>query len=122
MNLPELQIPPTVVIWIIVAVWGAVISIRLVKRSIKDIRSLENRSNGRRALAKSRLIRESNRFFISSLYVIAGLCSANILPWRFLIVPILILGSFAMVVNSIVDDTTRASLFHRRGKEKDIKH
>ena len=111
-----------VVVWLIIAAWGFVVSFRLVRRTRKDLKALEKRENGRRKLAWSRFIRESNRMVTSGLYFIAGLCALDILPWSFLIVPILIFGSFLVVVNSIVDSTTRESLFVTRDKEQTIEH
>lgn len=96
-----------VLAWVIVSLLGAAISLYLTVESIQDLRALGPLTNGRRAAAVSRLIREGVRVSVHLTFIYAGLAALELVPGRELIVPILIYGNVALVVNSIIDARAR---------------
>lgn len=91
------------------------VSVLLTRSSILDLRALGTTGNGRRLLARSRAIREGTRVTVHLLYLVVGLGVLGGAAWvRPVIVPILIYGNLALLVNSAVDAATRHQLLETR--------
>lgn len=108
--------------WILVSVIGALLSGYLANESRHDLKALPPQANGRHTVAWSRLLREFLRFTAHLAYILAGVIALGFLPWRELIVPILMYGNVVMVVNSLIDARTRYLLYATRAKEPPLPH
>lgn len=109
--------------WLLVSAIGTVVSAYLTNESRHDLRSLPNRTNGRRLAAWSRLLREFLRVTVHLAYIVAGLIALGVLPLpQGVLVPILMYGNIALVVNSLIDARTRYLLFASRDAEPTIPH
>ena len=106
-------------IWLGVAAFGLVLSSLLVNESRLDLEALGERRNGRRRAAVSRLIREAVRSSVHAGYVGAGLAALDILFPRDVIVPLLIWGSVALVLNSAIDYFWRPDVTDRAKLEEE---
>lgn len=114
---------PVVSFWITVSVLGLLISLQLTNESRLDLQALPANANGRRTAAWSRFAREAVRVSVHLLYLVAGLTVLGLLPLpRFIILPALVYGNIALVINSLIDTSTRRLLWETRGKESSIRH
>lgn len=100
---------PLLAAWIAISTVGFVVSTYLTNDSRLDIRALHLDGSRARALARSRFWREGIRITVHAAYIYAALAAADILPGRgVVIVPILMWGNIAMLINSIIDLRARS--------------
>ena len=112
---------PVVIVWVVMSAIGALLSTALSWESYHDVRAFENRANGRRWHARSRLWRESLRVTVHVSYIVAGLTVLKILPLSSaIVVPVLMYGNVVLVVNSLIDSRTRAVVFRTRLTDADL--
>jgi hypothetical protein len=106
-----------IVAWLILSILGAGLSAYLSLESYLDLRALGARANGRRVAALSRLVREGMRLTVHGAYIFAGLAALDLVPGRELIIPILMYGNLALVVNSIIDARARGRMWQTAGHD-----
>lgn len=100
--------------WIAISTLGLLVSGGLVLQTRLDLQALESAglTNGRRHLAWSRFWREGVRVLVHGSYIYAGLAAAHLVPGGgAVIVPILIWGNVAMLLNSTIDARSRGDVF-----------
>lgn len=107
--------------WIYAAGVGLILSAYLTNESRLDLLALheEKIANGRWAQALARATREGIRGTIHIGYILAGLAALDLLP-REIIVPLLMYGTVAMILNSAIDVLTRPYLYLTRYGEPDL--
>jgi hypothetical protein len=105
-------------VWCVIAACGMLVSTALTRSSYLDIVALGERGNGRRLLARSRFAREGIRISVHALDLLAGLFVVFLPPahpLRGLIIPILVWGNLALLINSAIDYVTRKIIEDRNG-------
>lgn len=110
------MINPAVGVWLAVSFAGLLVSLYLTHESRLDLAALGTRANGRRLVARSRMLREGIRVTVHGGYVLAGLAGLGILP-REIIVPCLIYGNLALLINSLIDWRARGPILETRHGE-----
>jgi hypothetical protein len=104
-------------VWCAIAATGVLFSVALTRSSYLDLRALGPRGNGRRLLARSRFAREGIRITVHGLDLFAGLIVLFLRPdhpLRGLIIPILVWGNLALLINSSIDYVTRKLIEDRQ--------
>ena len=99
--------------WITLSAVGVLISGYLTNESRLDLRGLGPRANGRRQAARSRLAREFLRCTVHMVYLTAGAAALGFLPEGIIIFAIMY-GNVVLVMNSMIDGSTRGALVEQR--------
>jgi Flp pilus assembly protein TadB len=97
-------------IWVAVSLVGLLLSLYLSAESIRDLMALPNKTNGRRTVARSRLLRESMRVSVHLAYLVLGVSAWGSNPGLSFSIVALMWGNVAMVINSLIDARTRRLL------------
>jgi Flp pilus assembly protein TadB len=101
-------------VWVAVSLVGLALSMYLSAESIRDLMALPNKTNGRRTVARSRLLRESMRVSVHLAYLVLGVSAWGSNPGLSFSIVALMWGNVAMLVNSLVDARTRRVLAQPR--------
>lgn len=105
-----------VIAWVVISAIGLFLSAYLTSQSWRDIRALdrEHNSNGRRWVARSRLIREGLRVTVHWAWLLLGISVLLEVSLGALFVVALLYGNVVLVVNSLTDARTRAKVYRIR--------
>jgi hypothetical protein len=108
---------PLVIAWVVASGLGLALSVYLTTESWRDLLAMGERANGRRAVARSRFIREGVRVTVQWTWLLLGVSVLLEVPVGSKFVIALLYGNISMGVNSLVDARYRPTMRQHRADD-----